>query len=245
MSRPKRKYVRLSSSKWAELRAYWESGDHSLAELSDRYGVSPRAIQSHLSKLGSIKGAKAAEMAAAVQKEIFKNELGDRDTLVFRAKETREATYANAKIIEGLIMAQLQNAQKDPTQALKAATALKALSLAASALERLHATKSRALGLDQENVLPDEMPVLTIRDLTSSELKALQERNESDDEDELGGLLPVYSEEPDSTGAESDDSEEIVVEGEEQEEPEETGKPSPPTSLEALGGRLVRGGQLP
>jgi hypothetical protein len=99
-----------------ELRAYWESGDHSLAELSDRYGVSPRAIQSHLSKLGSVKGAKAAEMAAAVQKEIFKDELGDRDTLVLRAKETREATYANAKIIEGLIMAQLQNAQKDPRQ---------------------------------------------------------------------------------------------------------------------------------
>jgi hypothetical protein len=144
-------------------------------------------------------------------------------------------------------MAQLQNAQKDPTQAFKAATALKALSLAASALERLHATKSRALGLDRENVLPDEMPVLTIRDLTSSELKALQERDESDDEGELGGPLPVDSAEPDSTGAESDESEEIVVVGEEQEEQEEqeeSGKPSS-TSSEALGGRLVRGGQLP
>src|SRR5665811_215617 len=158
--KPTRKYVRLSLSVWAELRAYWESGDHTLAELSDRYGVSPRAIQSHLSKLGSIKGSKAAEMAAVVQKEIFKDELGDRDTLVFRAKETREATYANAKIVEGLIMAQLRIAQKDPTQAFKAATALKTLSLAASALERLHATKLRALGLDQKNALPNELPVL-------------------------------------------------------------------------------------
>jgi DNA-binding MarR family transcriptional regulator len=58
-TRTKRKYVRLSPSKWAELRAYWEAGDHSLAELSDQYGVSPRAIQSHLSKLGTIKGSKA------------------------------------------------------------------------------------------------------------------------------------------------------------------------------------------
>ena len=90
MTCPKRKYVRLSDSNWAELRAYWESGDHSLAELSDRYLVSTRAIQSHLSKLGSIKGAKAAEMAAVVQKEIFKEELGDPDTLVCRAREIRE-----------------------------------------------------------------------------------------------------------------------------------------------------------
>jgi hypothetical protein len=67
--------------------------------------------------------------------------LKDQDTLVYRAKETRETTYANAKIIEDLVMAQLQNAQIDPRQAFKAATELKALSLAASALERLHATK--------------------------------------------------------------------------------------------------------
>lgn len=109
-----------------------------------------------------------------VQKEIFKDELGDQDTLVYRARETREATYANAKIVEELIMAQLGIAQKDPTQAFKAATALKTLSLAASALERLHATKSRALGLDQENALPDELPVLIFRDLSSAELKAFQ-----------------------------------------------------------------------
>ena len=32
---------------------------------------------------------KAAEIAAVVQKEIFKVELGDADTLVYRAKETR------------------------------------------------------------------------------------------------------------------------------------------------------------
>jgi hypothetical protein len=88
------------------------------------------------------------------------------------------------------------------------------------------------------------MPVLTIRDLTSSELKALQERDEFGDESELGGSLPVDSAGPDLTGTESDESEEIVVEGEEQEEQEESGKPTS-TSLEALGGRLVRGGQLP
>src|SRR5450830_1342606 len=98
MTPPKRKYVRLLSSKWAELRAFWEAGDHTLAELADRYGVSPRAIQTHVSKLGSMKGAKAAEMAAVVQKEIFKGELADQDTIVCRARETRETTYTNAKI---------------------------------------------------------------------------------------------------------------------------------------------------
>ena len=246
MTQPKRKYVRLLPSKWAELRAYWEAGDHTLAELSDRYGVSPRAIQSHLSKLGSQKGAKAAEMAAVVQTEIFKGELGDSNTLLCRAKETRETTYANAKIIEDLIMAQLEVAQKDPTEAFKAATALKALSLAASALERLHATKSRALGLDRESALPDELPELTFRDLSPAELTAYQERDE-DEENDLGNPIPAADcadldcSEPDSD--ESDDDVIVLGEDEVEGEDDEVAK-ALSAPLIAHGGKLVRG-QLP
>jgi len=149
MTRKKRKYVRLSPSTWAELRALWETGDHGLAELSDQYGVSPRAIQSHLKKLGSVKGAKAAALAAAVMTKVFKDELNDQDTLTHRAKETREAAYTNAVIIDGLIKAQLALAQKDPTQVYKAMTAFKMLSLGAAAVNR------------RSNLTPDRRSILT------------------------------------------------------------------------------------
>jgi hypothetical protein len=186
------------------------------------------------------KGEKAAEMAAVVQKEIFKDELGDRDTLVYRAKETREATYANAKIIEDLMMAQIENAKKDPREAYKAATAVKMLSLAASALDRLHATKLRALGLDREDALPDDLPVLTFRDLTSTELEALREPDEGDEENDLGCPLVPASTDSDFSGIECDEAEQIIVEGEEHVEPE---KPRS-ASVGPHGGRLVRE-QLP
>lgn len=220
MTRPKRKYTRLAASVWAELRAYWEVGDHSLAELADRYGVSARAIQTHVSKLGSIKGSKAAEMAADIQEKVLQDGLENRDKLVSRAKETRDGTYSNAKIIEDLVMAQLQLAQKDPTQAFKAATALKALSLAASALERLHATKLRALGLDRENALPDELPVLQFRDLSPDELQSLHER---DDEDEIDRSIdPTKSTDAEPSDAASEESDDIIVEDEEHDELEKS-----------------------
>lgn len=239
MNPPKRKYIRLPLSDWAELGALWEAGDHTLAELSDKYSVSPRAIQSHLGKIGSVKGSKAAEMVAAVKSEIFKCELENVDTLVKRAKETRETTYANATVVEGLIMAQLWMAQKDPTQAFKAATALKALSLAAAALERLHATKSRALGLDRESVLPDELPVLTFRDLSENEIASLIERDEDEDDTILGPpLAPSPCIVTDADGLEQDEGDDIVEEGTEQENPQEVLRLA---ALKAFGGRLVRG----
>jgi hypothetical protein len=106
-------------------------------------------------------------------------------------------------------------------------------------LERLHATKLRALGLDKENALPDELPVLIFRDLTPGELKALQERDEADDEGELGTpIAPADDADIDSTGTDSDDSDDIIVEGEE----EKPAKRSTAATI-ALDGRLVRGQQ--
>jgi hypothetical protein len=55
--------------------------------------------------------------------------------------------------------------QHDPAEALDAAAAIKALSLAAG-LERIHSRKCKALGLDKDSPLPDELPVLQFVDLT-------------------------------------------------------------------------------
>jgi hypothetical protein len=133
----KRKYQRLSPSTWAEICAEWEMGDVTLAELSDRFGVNRRTLQAHFAKHDVVKGTKAAELASSVKEELFKLELDDKDDLTQRARETRETAYKNAVTVETLIMAQLELAQKDPSQAFKAAGAVKLLSLAAAGLERL------------------------------------------------------------------------------------------------------------
>jgi len=134
-----------------------------LAELSEKYGPSPRALQNHFAKAGIVKGEKAAAMAAAVREKVLEEELGDQDQLVARAKDIRERAYRSANIVENLVMGQLALVQRDPTQILKVSMALKALSLAAGSLERLHDLKHRALGLDREDVFPEEMPELVIR----------------------------------------------------------------------------------
>ncbi|MGD0420314.1 MAG: hypothetical protein ABSA68_12170 [Xanthobacteraceae bacterium] len=218
MTGKKRKYVRNSLSTWSEICALWEIGDVTLPELAERYSVSTRTLQAHFGKREIIKGSKAAAMAAAVMTEVFKSEMSDQGTVTHRAKETRDLAYTNATIIEGLVMAQLSLAQKDPTQAHKAATAVKTLSLAAATLERTQAVKWRALGLDRENALPDEMPVLIFRDLGKDELEALQKRDEADEESDLGIPIAPAGSELGLTATESEESDDIVEEGRESED---------------------------
>jgi hypothetical protein len=203
--KPKRKYVRLSATQWAIIRAEWEIGELTLAELSGRHGVSERALQAHFAKHKVIKGAKAAALVAAVRQQIFEDDLQAPEVLAKRARETRESAYLNAVTIETLIMAQLEAAQKDPSLAIKAASAIKALSLAASGLERLHHLKRQALGLDKDPLADGELPQLLFEDLSLQEVDRIRRSQEEDDSENSDAAAVDDAGSSDSAADEVDD----------------------------------------
>lgn len=178
---PKRKYIRLSPAQWAEVEALWQTGGVTLAELSERFGPSARALQNHFAATGTVHGSAAAAISCAVRDAVLKDELPVKDQLVTRAKDTRERAYRHADIVQDLVMAQLEVIRNDPSQALRVNTALKALSLAAGALDRLHELKRRALGLDDEGVQDEDLPELPIIDLTTDEIAGLRAQQEEDE----------------------------------------------------------------
>lgn len=79
MTHPKRKYVRLSPSAWAEICALWEIGDVTLPDLAEQYSVHTRTLQAYFAKHKIIKGSKAAALAISVKEEIYSNGLEDKD----------------------------------------------------------------------------------------------------------------------------------------------------------------------
>lgn len=247
MTSPKRQYNRLATSTWAEICALWEIGDVTLVELAERYSVSTRTLQTHFAKHKVEKGSKAAALATSVKKEIYDFGLGDKDLTIERARETREKAYKNACAVEDQIMGTVDAMGNASSKTLGLTSKLKALALAAAGLERIHGLKFRALGLDNDLPIQDEMPVLIFRDLSDDEIKAL---HQDDDEDEAE---PFVAESPklalqdladksdpvvdgEIVSSDRDVSDDIVSEGEE----EEPAKRCTAATI-ALGGRLVRG----
>jgi hypothetical protein len=239
----KRKYHRLAPSIWAEICAEWEVGDTTLEELATRFGVNTRTLQAHFLKNSVAKGSKAAQLASAVKEELFKLELEGKGNLIQRARETRESAYKNAVAVETLIMGQLELAQKDPSQAFKAASAVKLLSLAAAGLERLHALKWSALGMNRDSVVSDELPKLIFVDLTDEEINAIQQGEDADDADTDEAR---HHAEPSETKTDKN-HDEIVASGDEDddevvEEGEDEIKKAEPLR-DAAGSRYVREAQ--
>ena len=173
-------------------------------------------------------------MAAAVREEVLKEELGDHDRKVARAKDIRERAFRHANVVEDLVMAQLELAQRDPGQVLKAGAAIKMLSLAAGSLERLHDLKKRALGLDRDSVFAEELPELVIRCLTDDE--AAEIRRQQEEEDEPGYLLE--QDEGDEAGRPNPHDDEVIVES--GDDKERSAEPCTPVATDRDGFRLVR-----
>lgn len=237
----KRPYKRLTPSVWAEIRALWETGEVTLAELADRYGVRTRTLQAHFDKHGTQKAAKAKEIASAVQAQIYAAAGFDLEARVQLGKEAQASSYGNAVAIERLIMAQLQEAQTSPANAFKAATAIKTLSLAAQALERVNGIKRSALGLDNLPPDQDELTVLQICELTEDEVEAIRSAQENDYPD----AIDVSTAE----GPAFEEGSDVVEEGGPEDQPaisrdEHPGK-KVAAEIKQFGGRLVRANFTP
>ena len=177
-----RAYNRLSPAVWAEIRALWETGEPTLDELASRYSITTRALQSHFHKNGTMKGAEAMIIAAEVKGAVFADSFEDHETKIAKGRETRATDFANASKIESLIMAQVEEAQKDPASAFRASAALKALSVAAQALERTSAMKWRSLGLDRDQET-DELPEIHIVNLTEDDIQEIRRSHEAGDDE--------------------------------------------------------------
>jgi hypothetical protein len=178
-----RAYNRLSPAVWAEIRALWETGEPTLDELAFRYSITTRALQSHFHKNDTNKGAKAMIIAAEVKEAVFAETFDDREAKIAKGRETRATDFANACKIESLIMAQVEEAQKDPSAAFRASAAIKALALAAQALERTSAMKWRSVGLDRGQDT-DELPEIHIVNLTEDDIQEIRRSQEAGDDSE-------------------------------------------------------------
>jgi hypothetical protein len=113
------------------------------------------------------------------------------------------------------------------------------LSLAAAGLERLHALKWSALGMNRDSVVSDELPKLIFVDLTDQEIKEIQQGR---DEDELDDPHPEPSHRVETVQEhdpwdDEEDEDEVIVEG----DVDLVKKPAPLSNVE--GCRYVRDAQ--
>lgn len=198
-SSTKRRYTRLSEEDWSAITEEWQAGSATLASLADRYGTSIRNLQNRFAEHGVVKGsAHRAELAEALRLNVPAT--GSASAADTCKKAVRSATFTRILEVEAAIVEQLALMRSDPTLAYRCGSTVKTLVAVVDALGRSYSLKREILELDK--VGEEDLPRLTVRDITRAEIHTAQDGD--DDEDAaLDELVPIEDDDDDSIVSEA------------------------------------------
>lgn len=202
------KRARLTPREWAEAAGLWQSGEVTLDQLEERYGVSKEHFSRKFKEMGVKKGEHAAEHAQQVQEAVAKGALADAALIAQRVRRTKEDHYEWSAALGRMIMHEVVTARQNGTPLAVIDPTLKSIKRALEGLKIAREERYSALGLDKgEFIEEDRLPELMVAEMTASDIENAR-RRQMDDALAIG--LRNKEEELD----EGADENGVVVEGE-------------------------------
>nr|UVY41864.1 MAG: hypothetical protein [Bacteriophage sp.] len=176
------KKTRLSPAQWAEIEAKWRSGEYTLSMLEEEYGTRSETFSRYFKKKGIAKGS---DSVGEMIRESLKSDAEIRARARAQKIEERKESYDTwAQNIGRLTMKEVLSATREGKPLALIEDNIKSLQRASAVIQKCFDVTSRALGLEKDDDISDEIPNLVFGELTSaqvSELKKMDEDNLVDD----------------------------------------------------------------
>ncbi len=203
------KKKRMSPAQWAEARAMWVSGEFTLDQIAEKYGVTRETLSRRFNKDGIKKGEAAIDKK--VEAEIIEKATKNVDKWAERGEQTRESYYKALDMLHKMTVKTIVDAQRG-SGLFTAQPDLKALQMSATTLGMIRQHQWAVIGLDKELGEEDDIPELLVRSLTPDEVQRIRMMQSQlpEDDIEIGDALPYL--EDDLIDELEDD---LIVEGEE------------------------------
>ncbi|EPQ4523782.1 DNA-binding protein, partial [Klebsiella variicola] len=152
------KKPRLSPAQWAEIEVKWRSGEYTLSMLEEEYGTRSETFSRYFKKKGIAKGS---DSVGEMIRESLKSDAEIRARARAQKVESRKEEYDKWAIwLSGLTINQIATAKKEGRSLSLVEDDIKALQRAAAVVQKCFDVSSRALGLEKDDVITDEIPNL-------------------------------------------------------------------------------------
>ncbi|WP_154943742.1 DNA-binding protein [Klebsiella grimontii] len=183
------KKPRLSPAQWAEIEAKWRSGEYTLSMLEEEYGTRSETFSRYFKKKGIAKGS---DSVGEMIRESLKSDAEIRARARAQKIEERKDSYDTwAQNLGRLTMKEVLTATREGKPLALIEDNIKSLQRASAVIQKCFDVTSRALGLEKDDDITDEIPNLVFGELTSaqvSELKKMDEDNLVDDVEMLDAI---------------------------------------------------------
>lgn len=189
------KKPRLTPAQWAEIEAKWRSGEYTLSMLEEEYGTRSETFSRYFKKKGIAKGS---DSVGEMIRESLKSDAEIRARARAQKIEERKDSYDTwAQNIGRLTMKEVLSATREGRPLSIIEDNIKTLQRASAVIQKCFDVTSRALGLEKDDDISDEIPNLVFGELTPAqvnELKKMDEDNLVDDVEMLDVIDDDYNE---------------------------------------------------
>jgi hypothetical protein len=176
---PPKKGKQLSAKEWAQIEELWASGEVTLEDLANDFGMNPSYLSVALSKRGIEKGSKADTYKEMYQEKIQEEMISDAAMNIRRIHESKDEHYKYSRTIAKLIFTKIAQAVQNHQPISDVKDEIVTLKNAMAALESARASRWAITGLDREPDAGDEIPVLPIEEFTEEELQAIRREQDA------------------------------------------------------------------
>lgn len=182
---PKKPIVRrkMTVSERAEAVALWRSGTVTLEDLSKKFKKRPESLSRMFTKMGITKGAAEAEaraklIAAAAEERV----VSDVEKTLERIKLVKEENYGYARGLARYTMLQIKRAQEAGIDLATLKDTFGVLKLASEITGNCRKELYQILNVEkhEKGTELEELPELTIRELTNVEIDQLKNQDGDD-----------------------------------------------------------------
>lgn len=188
----KRKYrshSQLSTSQKAQICTLWRQGEMTLDQLAKMFKKHRSTILAAVKEAGAVKGEDKKAVQERVQETVQQQIVDEATVIANRIRDTKEEHYKMATGIAKLTWKVVVDAQQAGKSMAVVAGDLKALKSAAETLRIAREERYAVLGIvEGERDDTDELPSLTVTELTAEDIKKMHAQNIMQAADEDAGI---------------------------------------------------------
>jgi hypothetical protein len=175
-------YKNLTVSQKAEAIALWRSGKVTLADLSKKFGKRPEAFSRMFARLEIAKGAAIPEMAKKLEAKVEEHIVSDLDKTMRRIAKTKDDHFNMSNGIAKIAWSEIIRARQAGTDIAALKDMMTTLKLASEVVGTARKELFAILNVDKYDQEADfeNLPELTVRELSNSELSLLQAQSVDD-----------------------------------------------------------------
>lgn len=174
----KRKVIPISTKR--KIRAMYETGEYSYADIAKEVGLDKNVIENYCKNNGIEKGKRAEEIQRSAMSKAKSMAEQEATLVASRIRETKEEHYKMAMGLAKLTWQEVVSCKqsKQPLGMIK--DNLKALETASNTLARCRGERWAVLGLDRDGVGMDNIPELVLTELTADQIEQIRNFQEDD-----------------------------------------------------------------